>query len=116
MMLVSAPSPTKVAAVLDGWFPVLLGERIGEDHGSRDQAFTAARSASKGPDSAVAVLRSGDLFTVYELLAESPDGKSFGGIDFETGGAPRLPVIEQPMSGLVAIIDGVKLITNDRAA
>lgn len=58
------------------------------------------------------MLRADDSYLVHDLLTHSPDGASFGGIRFE--GAPRLPVIEQPMAGVVAIIDGASLIKNDR--
>lgn len=114
--LVAAPpvtTPPQVA-LLGGFFPVLLGERLGDVHASQDQAFDAARASSNGPASAVAVLRDDQSFVVHDLLTRSPDGTSFGGIRFE--GAPRLPSIEQPMAGLVAIIDGASLIGNEPAA
>lgn len=101
-----------MAAVLDGFVPVLLGPQIGHVEASRDQVFAVAQSASNGPELAVAVVRTGNSFTVHELLAPTPDGTGVARIGFESDNASRMPVIEQPMAGLIAIVDGAVLIAN----
>jgi hypothetical protein len=101
-----------VAAVLDGFFPVLLGARIGGSHASVDQAVAMARILSTEEANSVAVVRLDGSFGVHELWAPSPDG-TLVGIDFEMG-VPRAPMpdIEQPLAGLIAIVDGERLVMN----